>query len=47
MTETVAQIDALFTHKVVEGLLNVLVNGNLLLKRPVALAIIRIVEGTF
>ena len=46
-TETEAQIDALFTHKVVEGLLNLLVNGNLLLKRSAVLAIIRILEGTF
>ena len=46
-TESVAQIEALFTHKVVEGLLNLLVDGNQLLKRSAVLAIIRILEGTF
>ena len=46
-TETVAQFDALFTHKVVEELLNLLVNDNLQLKKTVTLAITRIVRGTY
>ncbi len=45
--ETVAQVDALFTHKVVEGLLNLLVNGNLQFKKLSALVITKIVRGTF
>ena len=46
-TETVAQIDDLFTHKVVEGLLNWLVSGNPQLKKLSALVIIKIVRGTY
>ena len=46
-TETEAQIDALFTHKVVEGLLNLLVNGNLQFKELATLAITQNVQSTY
>ena len=46
-TSTAAQIQCLFTHKVVEPLLNVLANGSFSCKKQVILTIGLIVQGTF